>query len=184
MKLLVLQTKAMLFAMLLRLLEHHDAEEVMQEAYFRVYIERKKGVISEERPLLFRIAKNLAISRIRRRKVEDNKKAEIQSWNSDLLSRPSSERIAIEKEQKRNLLEAVNMLPPVCRQVFIMRKIEELSHQDIARTLGVSTKTVENHLTRGMHLCRKYLLRNTLSKSEFLGKRNMSQACDSREKKV
>lgn len=165
MKYLVLQTRAMLFAMLLRLLEHHEAEEVMQEAYFKVYIEQQKGHVAEPRPLLFRIAKNLAISRLRRKKVEKNNKSLIREWSAELLSHPSSERLSIECEQKRELLDAVNKLPPICRQVFILRKIEELPHREIAKIMDISTKTVENHLTKGMYLCRKHLLKQSAEKS-------------------
>jgi RNA polymerase sigma-70 factor (ECF subfamily) len=39
-----------------------------------------------------------------------------------------------------------------------MRKIDGHSHEEIARILGISNKTVENHLARGMRLCREHLV--------------------------
>ncbi|MDG0980247.1 MAG: RNA polymerase sigma factor, partial [Halieaceae bacterium] len=48
-------------------------------------------------------------------------------------------------------------LPPVCRNVFIFRQIEGYSKKEIAEKMGISINTVDNHLTHGMKLCRRYL---------------------------
>src|SRR5699024_4285217 len=50
-----------------RLGSYEDAQEVAQEAYVRLLNLDDPGVVSYQRALLFRIAKNLAIDRLRRR---------------------------------------------------------------------------------------------------------------------
>jgi len=52
----------------------------------------------------------------------------------------------------RLLQEALDNLPPRCRQVVLMRKIEGLSQKDVARQMGVTIETVENQVAKGMRL--------------------------------
>ncbi|MNL56239.1 RNA polymerase sigma factor [compost metagenome] len=54
--------------------------------------------------------------------------------------------------------QAIESMPFVRKQVFLMSRAEHLSHQQIAEKLGISPKTVENHI--GLAL--KYLRRFTL----------------------
>ncbi len=70
----------------------------------------------------------------------------------------NAEEQAITEKENVRLIVAINRLPPICRQVFIQRKLYAKSHQQIADMLNISTKTVENHLSKGLLLCRKYML--------------------------
>jgi RNA polymerase sigma-19 factor, ECF subfamily len=53
--------------------------------------------------------------------------------------------------------QAASALPQRARDVFLLRRREELSNQEIARRLGVSVKTVETHMTRALRLLRRRL---------------------------
>jgi RNA polymerase sigma-70 factor (ECF subfamily) len=52
---------------------------------------------------------------------------------------------------------AVDRLPPLCRRVFVLRKVYKLSHTEIAEVLGVSHSTIEKHVAKGLLRCRDYL---------------------------
>ena len=52
---------------------------------------------------------------------------------------------------------AVDRLPPLCRRVFVLRKVYRLSHDEIAEVLGVSHSTIEKHVAKGLIRCRDYL---------------------------
>ena len=165
MKDFIRQTKAMLLATLCRLLDYAEAEEVMQDAYLKVFIALEEGKAIEPRPYLFRVAKNMAISRLRHKKIESKNESNVSYLHELQISRSSTEQQAINAQQKLILLDAVNTLPPICRQIFVMRKIEEKSHSEIAEIMNVSTKTVENHLAKGMQFCRKYMMNNAAQQS-------------------
>jgi len=60
-------------------------------------------------------------------------------------------------QQMRLLLQAVNGLPPKCRDVFVLRMIDGLSQREIAERLGIAVSTVEKHLARGLQQCRQEL---------------------------
>ncbi|TAN02014.1 MAG: RNA polymerase sigma-70 factor [Chitinophagaceae bacterium] len=51
----------------------------------------------------------------------------------------------------------INGLPPKCRQVFELSRYEMKTHKDIARLMGISEKTVENHITKALHQIRTSL---------------------------
>ena len=54
---------------------------------------------------------------------------------------------------------AIHSLPEKCRQVFLMSKINGLSYAEIAEYLGISVKTVENQIVRGLKLIREKLIK-------------------------
>ncbi|MGH8200295.1 MAG: RNA polymerase sigma factor [Steroidobacteraceae bacterium] len=51
----------------------------------------------------------------------------------------------------------MDSLPPLCRRVFVLRKVYQLSHAEIAQVLGVSHSTIEKHVAKGLLRCRDQL---------------------------
>lgn len=58
-------------------------------------------------------------------------------------------------ERDARLWQAVDALPPCCREVFLMSKRDGLSHKEIAAELSISEKTVENHITKAFKKLRE-----------------------------
>jgi RNA polymerase sigma-70 factor (ECF subfamily) len=52
------------------------------------------------------------------------------------------------------LQRALAELSPLCRESFLLRKIEGLSHPEIAQQLGISKALVEKHIVNAMKHCR------------------------------
>lgn len=52
---------------------------------------------------------------------------------------------------------AIDALPERCRQVFRMHREQQLSYSEIARLLGLSVKTVDNHMGRALKMLRERL---------------------------
>ena len=50
--------------------------------------------------------------------------------------------------------KALEALPPQCKRVFEMSRIEQLSYSEIAMQLDISTNTVENHISKALKLLR------------------------------
>ncbi len=68
----------------------------------------------------------------------------------------------MEDEQENQLLlekirQEIDKLPPKCREVFIMSKIRGMKYKEIAEELGISTKTIENHMTEALRSIREAL---------------------------
>ena len=55
-----------------------------------------------------------------------------------------------ENELKIKLFKAIDLLPEQCKKVFQLSRFEELKQQEIADKLGISIKTVKNHITHAL----------------------------------
>lgn len=58
------------------------------------------------------------------------------------------------RELRMQISLIVERLPEKCRAVYKLSREEHLSHKEIARQLNISTKTVENHLTKALSFLR------------------------------
>jgi RNA polymerase sigma-70 factor (ECF subfamily) len=62
-----------------------------------------------------------------------------------------------DNELKVRLYKAIDELPEQCRKVFMMSRFDGLKQQEIANLLGISIKTVKNHITHALKLLHKAL---------------------------
>jgi RNA polymerase sigma factor (sigma-70 family) len=134
-----------------------DVEDLVQETYVRMYALPDYREIESPRALLFRIAHNMAVERARRQSTQ----ATDSMGDLELLNVYSTEAPADEQIDARRRFEsfcaAVDRLPPLCRRVFVLRKVYRLSHDEIAEVLGVSHSTIEKHVAKGLVRCRDYM---------------------------
>jgi RNA polymerase sigma-70 factor (ECF subfamily) len=134
-----------------------DIEDLVQETYVRVYSMPDYEAVDSPRALLFRIAHNMAVERARRRKAQATDSVgdleAITVYSSDA---PADVQID-DRRRFESFCAAVDQLPPLCRRVFVLRKVYRLSHDEIAEVLGVSHSTIEKHVAKGLVRCRDYL---------------------------
>ena len=134
-----------------------DIEDLVQETYVRMYALPDYHQVESPKALLFRIAHNLAVERARRYKSQ----ATDTMADLETLSVFSNEAPPDEQTDARRRFEsfcaAVERLPPLCRRVFVLRKVHKLSHAEISEVLGVSQSTIEKHVAKGLVRCRDYL---------------------------
>jgi RNA polymerase sigma factor (sigma-70 family) len=132
------------------------AEDLAQEAFARVYA-TDAAQIQSPRSFLFRTAHNLALNHVRHQRV-----ASIIPGGLDGIettdTAPSAEQSVVARQELATLRAAIDRLPPQCRQVFLLRKIEGLSHRQIAERLGIAVSTVEKHIAKGVRSCHAELL--------------------------
>jgi RNA polymerase sigma factor (sigma-70 family) len=129
-----------------------DVHDLRQEAYVRVYEAAAKARPVSPKSFLFTTARNLMADRIRRERVVSiEARADLDSLNV-LVDELSPEHQESARQQLRRLAEAFDCLPPKCREVVWMRRVEELSQREVAHRLGVSEGTIEKHVARGARL--------------------------------
>jgi RNA polymerase sigma-70 factor (ECF subfamily) len=134
-----------------------DVEDLVQETYVRIFaLADSKGIVSP-RALLFRVAHNLAVERARRRigRATDSV-ADFELLGVSTVD-PSPEEQIDARRRFESFCAAVDLLPPLCRRVFVLRKVYKLSHAEIAEILNVSHSTIEKHVAKGLLRCRGYL---------------------------
>ena len=133
------------------------AKEIVQEAFLRTY--RQRESVTTLRAFLFSTARNLAANEYRhRRTVERGALGDFgDSWVK--IERESLEAELLRDERNRLIQEAVDRLPPQCRAAFALRVFHECSYKEVADRLGISPKTVEKHIARGLRETHSYLKR-------------------------
>jgi len=152
-----------------------DIEDLVQETYLRVYALPDYHAIGSAKALLFRIAHNLAIERARRpRSQATDSMADLESLNVFSSEAPPDEQVDA-RRQFEAFCAAIDRLPPLCRRVFVLRKVYKLSHAEISEVLGVSHSTIEKHVAKGLIRCRDYLRESGLLElNEAMDGRNQS----------
>jgi RNA polymerase sigma factor (sigma-70 family) len=135
-----------------------DIYDLRQETYARVYQAAGISRPQAARSFLFTTAHHLMIDRVRRERVVPIEVVgDIEALHV-LVDDVSTEQRVSAREELNRLAQALDRLPRKCRQVVWMRRVEELSHKEIARKLGIAEKTVEKHIARGSRLLAQYLL--------------------------
>ena len=134
-----------------------DIEDLVQEAYVRVCALPDGQVVDSPRALLFRIARNLAVDRARQRLARaTDDVADFEPLNVSSEEAEPDEQVDL-RRRFESFCAAVDDLPPLCRRVFVLRKVYQLSHAEIAEVLGLSHSTIEKHVAKGLVRCRDRL---------------------------
>jgi RNA polymerase sigma-70 factor (ECF subfamily) len=142
-----------------------DAEDVAQEAFIRAF--RKLSSFREESKFstwLMSITINEARTRLRRQALvrmepldqpPDEDRGVSPALLRDWREIPSE---AVEREEVRNLIQcAVEQLPDIYRQVFVLRDVEELTTNETAEALNISIPSVKVRLHRARIMLQKQL---------------------------
>jgi RNA polymerase sigma factor (sigma-70 family) len=104
-----------------------------------------------------RTLRNLSVSIIRHSKiVQFDAFADMDVFHA-ADEQPDALRIVEGRDDLRRVAKIISELPTQCRRVFTLKKIYELSHQEIADRLGLSVSTVEKHAIKALRLCQERL---------------------------
>jgi RNA polymerase sigma-70 factor (ECF subfamily) len=134
-----------------------DIEDLIQETYVRLYGLADYRAVDSPKALLFRIAHNLAVERARSRKTQaTDSMADLEQLGVYSKEVPADEQLD-SRRRFESFCAAVDRLPPLCRRVFVLRKVFKLSHAEISEVLGVSHSTIEKHVAKGLVRCRDHL---------------------------
>jgi RNA polymerase sigma factor (sigma-70 family) len=129
-----------------------DVNDLRQDAYVRVYEAAARSRPPVPKAFLFSTAAHLLADRMRRRRVVAiDAVGDIEALDVS-VEEVSPERRISAHEELRRLAQAIDLLPPRCREVVWLRRVDELSQKEVARRLGIGEKSVEKHVMKGMKL--------------------------------
>ena len=130
------------------------AEDAAQETFCRLWERRKSWRLTGSvTGLLFRLARNIAISEHRHLRAEE-RAADAVAASATQHHEP----IELPDTQLRDALErAITALSPRRREVFLLRVVHDLSYKEIAAITGTSTQTVANQLSHALAALRAQL---------------------------
>jgi RNA polymerase sigma-70 factor, ECF subfamily len=135
-----------------------DAEDAVQDAYMRAYRALHQLEGADIKPWLLTIVRNVCYRRLQERRRGGNvisldealgPRPVAAARPSDFASKdPNPEQAAISASDHAMLREAIGALPPVFREVIVLRELEELSYREIANIIGAPVGTVMSRLSR------------------------------------
>lgn len=121
------------------------AEEVVMDTLLGLWEKRHRAeAIDRLSAYLYTAAKNKSLNRLRT--VRADRHVALDDINPDLVLTVSPEELMVSAEAVERIQDAINRLPPRCKQIFIMVKEDKLKYREVADVLQVSLKTVENQL--------------------------------------
>lgn len=142
----------------------HDAEDIAQEAFIRAYININSYDTNRKfSTWLYRIATNLSIDRLRKRKPDYFLDAEIEGTEGlTMYSQLPSDELQPDEmveslEFQEWIQQEINQLPVMYRSVIVLKYIEELSLKEIGEILDLPIGTVKTRIHRGREALRKRL---------------------------
>ncbi len=150
---------------LMRLLRRHwrhsdEWADIRQDLYVRLFESAlRDGPPLQTTAFVFACARNLLIDRARRAQVVPiDTVADLEALTELPVDEFTPERLAAARGELRLLQQALDDLPPRCREVVALRKIEGLSQKDIATQLGIAEGTVEKQVTLGVRALAQTLM--------------------------
>lgn len=136
--------------------DESEAEDVVQETFLNAFkaIARFEGR-SELSTWLYRIAYNVALGRMRRRRFITVQVDEAAADHEGVITPPQlydwcclPDHDFKAQEARLELQRAIADLPDKLRDVFVLRELEDLSTQETADLLGLSPENVKTRLHR------------------------------------
>ncbi|WP_164108714.1 MULTISPECIES: RNA polymerase sigma factor [Sphingobacterium] len=140
---------------LIRLLGHEDtAEELLQDLFLRVWDKKSQIDIDQSfKGYLFTIAQNLVYDYFRKQSLDERYRAEFVKTYSEFYGHIEEDMVF--KQTEERLMSSIEKLPPQCKQVYILFKLEGKSYAEISALLGISKSTINNHLTKANAILKK-----------------------------
>jgi RNA polymerase sigma-70 factor, ECF subfamily len=119
------------------------AKDIIQEVFLKLWQNRDRVEFGDQiKHYLFKATSHTALNHLRSSK----KTVSTEQENFDYLKAPSGSDELLYKEFEVRVREAIERLPPKCKTIYLLSRHEGLKYQQIAETLDISIKTVENQM--------------------------------------
>jgi RNA polymerase sigma-70 factor (ECF subfamily) len=135
-----------------------DADDVVQESYLKLLRARAAGQITSAKAYVFAIARHTALTLFHRRRqlYSEVPVNELPGWRV-LDGGPDAAEATNARQRLALVADAVDALPPRCREIMHLALVDGLGAIAIAEKLALSENTVRVQLARGIRKCAEYL---------------------------
>jgi len=127
-------------------------EEIIQDVFIDLWNKRKELEIKVSfKSYLYACVRYKVFAQYRSNKIL---RVELFEELDKRMQYATPETKMMHKELKQHIKVVVETLPDKCKKVYKLSRNEQLSHREIAEQLGISIKTVENHITNALRVLR------------------------------
>lgn len=138
-----------------------SAEEVVSDVFYDIWQQRKDLLkIENIGAWLRRLAYNKAISRQRHDSMIQYA-SQPDGFDGERYCPPvaAADEELISREEVQEINDAIESLPPKCRHVFTMAKLEKIPYNEISDLLDISVSTINFHVRTALDHLKKRLSR-------------------------
>jgi RNA polymerase sigma-70 factor (ECF subfamily) len=142
-------------------LNDDKARDIIQEVFCKLLEDLK--VLDQRRNIksyLFTATHNACLNSLKHLKVEKKYLEaftyEMQSQELYLIDFWELEEInELGQARLNKVKQAIDQLPPQCREVFLMSRLQQKKNKEIAAEKGIHVKSVEKHISKAMKLIKE-----------------------------
>lgn len=136
--------------------EPHLCEDIVQEIFLHIW-EKRQDLIGTDnlRFYLYTAVRNNCLTNLQK-----NRKLAVTPLTGVEIADEQPDRFKVQRSEtdfQQLLAAGLERLPPKCREVFVLSRMSKLTYQQIADTLGISIKTVENQMGKALKILRNYI---------------------------
>ena len=160
-----------LLTFLVRLSRRRDvAEDLLEETWLRL-VKHAHRLNEDTRlgPWLFTVARNLHVSYVRSRLLEDSATGGLTGFWPSGANHPSPFEATAANELERRIERALASLPAASREVLLLVGVAGLNHSDAADVCGITPEALRQRLHRARALLTRALEANTRASEPVLG---------------
>lgn len=143
---------------LLRMVKSEEiAREILQDIFMKVWEFRDR--IDPDKPFapyIYRIAQNRVYDHFR--KIARERRMEETLIGSVMVHHNDTEDDLMYQEGFQLLTQAIEQLPPARKQIYLLRKVEDRTYDEIAGLLGISVSTVNDHMVKANRFLKKAMV--------------------------
>jgi RNA polymerase sigma-70 factor, ECF subfamily len=132
------------------------AKDLAQDVFLELWKRRSTlEITSNLKSYLRRAVVNRSLNYLKSQRLDFS---EPENAQISTASHEPSAQLLLEAETLENAYQkALGLLPPGCRTIFLLSRIDQKSQKEIAEQLDISTKTVENQMTKALKILRHAL---------------------------
>lgn len=133
-----------------------SCEDIVQNIFVRLWENREYIYIEDSlKSFLLRSVQNACIDELRHKQSVNEYEKYMETFTD--CGSMDTEKYILYSDMHAQLEKALQRLPELCRQAFVMNRFERLKYKEIARQLNVSERTVEVRIGKAIGLLRVYL---------------------------
>lgn len=136
-----------------------EVDDVVQESYVRVWQARAVQPVQSAKAFLYKVAKHLALDSLRHLRRSPLVAVPDLAALGVIAEGPNSAEIAATREEIALLAEALDSLPPRCREIILLRKFQHLPQKEVAERLGITEGTVQEQVYRGIRRMEEFFIK-------------------------
>ena len=133
---------------------HQDAESIVQNVFLKLW--ENKGTLKEVNNIncyLFTMTKNSCLDQLKHEKVKReyfDKNYILRSEIQTFFLHDEAASLLLENELEKEIIRSIELLPDKCKSIFKKSRFEGLKRGEIAAQMGISQRTVDNHISNAL----------------------------------